>query len=89
MIAGIAFALLVSFASAPAPASAEEESNTIRRFCMAAFAAAMANAGLTPPEGMGTFTCDCFLDQVSKGEGLNEARETCKTEAAQRFPVDS
>ena len=87
MIAGIALALLVSFASVPA--SAEEESNTIRRFCMAAFAAAMANAGFTPPEGMGTFTCDCFLDQVSKGEGLNEARETCKTEAAQRFPVDS
>ena len=87
MIAGIALALLVSFASVPA--SAEEESNTIRRFCMAAFAAAIANDGLTPPEGLGTFTCDCFLDQVSKGEGLNEARETCKTEAAQRFPVDS
>ena len=87
MIAGIALALLVSFASVPA--SAEEESNTIRRFCMAAFAAAMANAGLTPSEGMGTFTCDCFLDQVSQGEGLNKARETCKTEAAQRFPVDS
>ena len=87
MISGFAFALLISLASVPA--SAEQESNTIRRFCMAAFAAAMANAGLTPPEGMGTFTCDCFLDQVSKGEGLNEARETCKTEAAQRFPVDS
>jgi|TARA_X000000950_G_scaffold258415_1_gene325852 hypothetical protein len=87
VIAGIALALLVSFASAPA--SADEESNTIRRFCMAAFEAAMANAGLAAPEGMGTFTCDCFLDQVSKGEGLNEARETCKTEAAQRFPVDS
>ena len=87
MIAGIALALLVSFASVPA--SAEEESNTFRRFCMAAFEAAMVNAGLTPPEGMGMFTCDCFLDQVSQGEGLNEARETCKTEAAQRFPVDS
>ncbi len=87
MIAGIALALLVSFASVPA--SAEEESNTIRRFCMAAFEAAMVNAGLTPPEGMGTFTCDCFLDQVSQGAALNEARETCKTEAAQRFPVDS
>lgn len=87
MISGFALALLISLTSVPA--SAEEESNTIRRFCMAAFAAAMANAGLTPPEGMGTFTCDCFLDQVSKGEGLNEAREACKTEAAQRFPVDS
>ena len=87
MISGFAFALLISLASVPA--SAEQESNIIRRFCMAAFEAAMANAGQTAPEGMGTFTCDCFLDQVSKGEGLNEARKTCKTEAAQRFPVDS
>jgi len=87
VISGFALALLISLTSVPA--SADEESITIRRFCMAAFEAAMANAGLTPPEGMGTFTCDCFLDQVSKGEGLNEARETCKTEAAQRFPVDS
>jgi len=48
VISGFAFALLVSFASVPA--SAEEESNTIRRFCMAAFEAAMANAGLTASE---------------------------------------
>ena len=85
MIAAAVLAVIVSVATAPAAA----EENPIRRFCMAAFEAAMANAGLTPPEGMGTFTCDCFLDQESKGEGLNEARETCKTEAAQRFPVDS
>ena len=85
MIAAVVLA--VSVAVATAPAAAEE--NTIRRFCMAAFEAAMANAGLTPPEGMGTFTCDCFLEQVSQGADLNEARETCKTEAAQRFPLDS
>ena len=85
MIAGFALALLVSLASAPAAA----EENTIRSFCMAAFEAAKANAGLPSPEGMGTFTCDCFLEQVSQGAGLNEARETCTTEAAQRFPLDS
>ena len=85
MIAAVVLAVIVSVATAPAAA----EENTILRFCMAAFEAAMANAGLAAPEGMGTFTCDCFLDQVSKGEGQNEARETCKTEAAQRFPLDS
>jgi hypothetical protein len=85
VIAGFALALLFSLAAAPA----EAEENIILRFCMAAFEAAMANAGLPPPEGMGTFTCDCFLEQVSQGADLNEARETCKTEAAQRFPLDS
>ena len=85
MIAAVVLAAIFSVATAPAAA----EENTILRFCMAAFEAAMANAGLTPPEGMGTFTCDCFLEQVSQGADLNEARETCKTEAAQRFPRDS
>ena len=82
-----AVVLAVIFSVANAPAAADE--NITLRFCMAAFEAAMANAGLTPPEGMGTFTCDCFLEQVSQGADLNEARETCKTEAAQRFPLDS
>ena len=85
MIASVALAAIFSVATAPAAA----EENTILRFCMAAFEAAMANAGLTPPEGMGTFTCACFLEQVSQGADLNEAREACKTKAAQRFPLDS
>ena len=85
MIAAVVLALIVSVATAPAAAN----ENTIRRFCMAAFEAAMANAGLTPPEGMGTFTCDCFLEQLFPGADLTEARDTCKTEAAQRFPLDS
>ena len=87
MISGVALALLVSLASAPA--SAEEESNIIHSFCMAAFDAAMANAGLAAPAGMGTFTCDCFLEQVSQDADLNEAREACKTEASQRVPLNS
>ena len=89
MMSGVALALLVSLASASASASAEEESNIIHGFCMAAFDAAMANAGLTAPDGMGTFTCDCFLEQVSQDADLNEAREACKTEASQRFPLNS
>ena len=71
-----------------APARAEDEPNIIRGFCQAAFDAAMVNAGLTAPDGMGTFTCDCFVEKVSQGASLNEARETCKTEAAQHFPLD-
>ena len=85
MIASVVLAAIFSVATAPAAA----EENTILRFCMAAFEAAMANAGLTPPEGMGTFTCACFLQQGSQGAELTEAREACKTKAAQRFPLDS
>ena len=87
MISGGALALLVFLTSAPA--WAEKEPNVIRGFCMAAFEAAMVNAGLTAPNGMGSFTCDCFIEQVSQGAALNEARETCRTNAAQRFQLES
>ena len=42
-----------------------------------------------PLRGMARFTCDCFIEQVFQGAALNEARETCTTEAAQRFPLES
>ena len=87
MISGFVTAFLVFLTSAPA--LAEEAPNIIRGFCLAAFDAAMANAGLMAPDGMGTFSCDCFIEQVSQGAGLNEAREACKTKAAQRFSLDS
>ena len=87
MISGVALALLVSMASAPT--LTDEDPSMIRGFCLAAFEAAMANAGLSAPEGMARFTCDCFIEQVFQGAALNEARETCTTEAAQRFPLES
>ena len=86
MISGAALALLVFLTSAPA--WGEEEPNIIRDFCLAAFEAAMVNAGLKAPDGMGSFTCDCFIDQVSQGAALNEAREICETNAAQRFQLE-
>ena len=45
----------------------------------------MAQAGKTPPEGMGDFTCDCFLKQVNEGRSIQTAQETCKQKAAEQF----
>lgn len=83
MVVGLVLGLLFGLS----PIAQASESNTIRSFCLAAFEAAMAQAGKTPPEGMGPFTCDCFFKQLEQGAGLNEARETCKAEAAQRYPL--
>ena len=80
---GLVVGLLVGLS----PASRASESNTIRSFCLAAFEAAMAQAGKTPPEGLGPSTCDCFLEQVEQGAGINQARDTCQAEAAARFPL--
>ena len=59
---GLVVGLLVGLS----PLAQASESNTIRSFCLAAFDAAMAQAGKTPPEGMGPFTCDCFLKQAGR-----------------------
>jgi len=80
---GLVLVLLVGLS----PLAQASESNIIRSFCLAAFEAAMAQAGKTPPQGMGPFTCDCFLKQVQQGAGINQARETCKAEAAKQFPL--
>jgi len=49
------------------------------------FKAAMADAGKTPPEGMGQFTCKCFLDQVNAGASIGTAQSVCKVKAAAHY----
>lgn len=67
------------------PASAEDDGAMIKRFCLAAFDAAMKQAGETPPAGMGESTCDCFIEQVNLGAGLDAAKQTCTAEAVKAF----
>lgn len=69
------------------PAGAAEGESTITRLCLAGFHAAMAQAGETPPEGMGDFTCNCFLKQVNDGRSIQTAQETCKQKAAEQFKI--
>ena len=59
----------------------------ITQFCMAAFNAAMSSAGKTPPAGMGTFTCNCFLNEVKAGAAIDAAQESCKRKAAARYKL--
>ena len=66
---------------------ATEAESVINRLCLAGFYAAMAQAGKTPPPGMGDFTCDCFLQQVNEGRSIQTAQDTCKQKAAQQFDI--
>ena len=76
--------VLVALLAVASPGAAADNS-TITRFCMAAFKAAMAQAGKTPPEGMGAETCQCFLREVEQGQGIETAQDTCKSEAARKY----
>ena len=62
-------------------------SHTITQICLAAFQAAMAQAGQAPPPGMGADTCNCFLREVEQGEGLDVAQAICKAEAAEKYKL--
>ena len=77
-------ALLMAGLIAATPATGQDN-NLLKSFCLAAFKAAMAQAGETPPPGMGEETCSCFLDEVGGGAGIDAARETCKQRAAETY----
>ena len=78
------------------PARSTETDNRITELCLAGFNTAMRQAGKVPPEGMGDFTCECFLREMNKGNSIQwqsllstieSAQETCKQQAAERFKI--
>ena len=71
----------------PQSAQAAGDHNLINQFCLASFQAAMASAGQTAPDGMGSFTCQCFVDKVTTGTGLDTAQSECKNLAAERYKL--
>ena len=75
----IAFLMAGLISSAPVTS---QDNNLLKSFCLAAFKTAMSQAGKTLPLGMGEETCNCFLDEVGGGAGIDTARETCKGRAA-------
>ena len=80
----LVLAFLVS--AEPAPDSSTGN-GMIRSFCLVAFKAAMQSADQIPPDGMGNYTCDCFMERLQAGAGIDAAREHCTKEAAARFPL--
>ena len=78
----IAFLMAGLISAAPVTS---QYNNLLKSFCLAAFKAAMAQAGETPPPGMGEETCNCFLDEVGGGAVIDTARETCKGRAAATY----
>ena len=78
----IAFPMAGFISAAPV---ANQDKNLLKSFCLAAFKAAMTQAGQTLPLEMGEETCNCFLVEVGGGAGIDTARETCKGRAAPTY----
>ncbi len=84
-LAVLALAATGSLGLGAGPASAAIDAERVSGLCLAGFNAAMVAARKTPPAGMGEFTCKCFVDQINTGASIDQARDTCRTQAATRF----
>jgi hypothetical protein len=84
--ASFSTALLATLLGAPEAvhASALE---TINQLCLAGFSAAISGSGKSAPEGMASYTCDCFVDRVSQRASLADAQATCTRLASSRFKL--
>ena len=80
--------LLIAGLIAATPVTSQDN-NLLKSFCLTAFNVAMAQAGETPPQGMGEETCSCFLDEVAGGAEIDTARDTCKQRAAAAYTPES
>ena len=87
---------LTMLITAPGPARSNGAEDRLNELCLAGFNAAMAQAGKTPPDGMGRFTCECFLREVNRGDSMQwpkilasieSAQKTCKKKASEQFKI--
>ena len=78
---------LFGMSTAHGLAQSSERDNAITTMCLVGFNAAMANAGKTPPAGMGQFTCQCFLDQLNAGEVISSAQSKCQAKASAHYDI--
>jgi hypothetical protein len=47
----------------------------------------MAQAGKRPPAGMANYACSCVVGQINSGQGIEEARTSCRSATARRYPI--
>lgn len=66
-------------------ASASRRNDSVTRFCLAGFQAAFQAARKVPPDGMGAYTCNCFVEQVNKGSSIQGATDTCRQLATTKY----
>lgn len=80
------FAVL-ALAAAGLPAQANMVDQIVRSKCSSAVQSEFSAAGRNPPAGMVDFTCDCVVQQIHKGNSINQASETCKSLASQKYSL--
>ncbi len=66
-------------------AQKNKTNNLITKFCLESFKEEMSYAKINPPEGMASFTCDCFINSINKGYSVQKAQSICREKALEEF----
>jgi hypothetical protein len=82
-----AMALLGGLVAGSAPAQAGDNmmDQMVRKYCLKAVNDEVKASGKPAPDGMQDFTCDCVVQQMKKRQSIDQAKVTCKTQAAQKY----
>lgn len=76
---------LVTGLAQPASAGDNMMDQMIRKYCLKAVNDEVKASGKPAPQGMADHTCDCVVQQMKKRQSIEQAKVTCKNEAAQKY----
>ncbi len=86
-LAAASFALASIAALGGPGARAGGVGEIVMAVCLSAFENEMAQAGKRPPAGMANYACSCVVGQISSGQSIEEARTSCRSATALRYPI--
>jgi hypothetical protein len=76
---------LVAGLAASAHAGDNMMDQMVRKYCLKAVNDEVKASGKPAPAGMPESTCDCVVQQMKKRQTIEQAKTTCKTQAAQKY----
>ena len=77
--------LLALLLAAPAHAGDNMMDQMVRKYCLKAVNDEVKASGKPAPAGMPESTCECVVQQMKKRQSIEQAKTTCKTQAAQKY----
>lgn len=87
LLAAAGFFLAIAPTLGGREARARGMGEIVMAVCLSAFENEMAQAGKRPPAGMANYACSCVVGQISNGQGIEEARTSCRSATARRYPI--
>jgi hypothetical protein len=83
----VAALAILGLAFLPPQGRARGVGEIVMAVCLSAFENEMAQAGKNPPAGMANYACSCVVDRISSGSSIDNARHSCRTATARRYPI--